>query len=113
MSQKISGSRLADLVKKQRGIRTSKEIEVLTGINQQIIERIESGRYIPPLLQLNKLLSFLEIQFIDIIEQKDQSVFVAMMGEAKTEEEVKGFEKMISMMLCLRKYERLKEVMDG
>lgn len=55
----------------------------------------------------------LEIDFSEILEEKEQSVFVAMMGEAKTKSERDGFEKLISMMLCLRKYERLKEVQNA
>lgn len=113
MKQQISVTRLAEMVKARRGERTQGEIEKITNINRQVIGRIESGKHIPSVPQLNTLLEALEIKFSDILEDKEQSVFVAMMGEAKTEEEKEGFEKMISMMLCLRKYERLKGVMNG
>lgn len=113
MKQQISVERLAELVKKQRGDRTQGEMEALTGINRQVIGRIESGKHVPSVPQLNKLLDVLNIDFSDIIEVKDQNVFVAMMGEAKTAAEKEGFEKMVSMMLCLRKYERLKDVAHG
>lgn len=108
--KQISMEMLARKVKEKRGNRTQSEIEYLTGINRQIIGRIENGKHIPSVPQLNIILDKLGIGFEEIIEEKEQSVFVAMMGEAKTEEEKEGFEKMISMMLCLRKYERLCDV---
>ncbi len=110
MRQQISVIRLAERVKTQRGNRTQGDIEQLTGINRQVIGRIESGKHIPSVPQLNKLLDVLEIDFSEILENKEQNVFVAMMGEARTPVEKEGFEKMVSMMLCLRKYERLKGV---
>ncbi|WP_214482957.1 helix-turn-helix transcriptional regulator [Bacillus sp. SM2101] len=113
MKQQISVTRLAEMVQVHRGERTQENIANLTGINRQVIGRIESGKHIPSVPQLNILLEVLDINFSDILEEKEQSVFVAMMGEAKTEEEKEGFEKMISMMLCLRKYERLKGVFNG
>lgn len=113
MKPQISVALLAEQVKKQRGDRTQIEIEQLTGINRQVIGRIEAGKHIPSVPQLNKLLQVLDIDFYRILEDSEQNVFVAMMGKARTESEKEGFEKMISMMLCLRKYERLKEVQYG
>ncbi|MGG5252410.1 helix-turn-helix transcriptional regulator [Neobacillus sp. SM06] len=107
---RISVELLANKVKEKRGERTQGEIETITGINRQIIGRIENGKHIPSVPQLNALLNTLGIDFHEIIESKEKSVFAAMMGEAKTEAEKEGFEKMISMMLCLRKYERLRGI---
>lgn len=111
--KQISVELLADKVKEKRGIRTQADIEQLTGINRQVIGRIEMGKYIPSVPQLNVLLEKLGIEFNEILEKKEQSVFAAMMGEAKTEQEKAGFEKMIAMMLCLRKYERLRGLKDA
>lgn len=41
-------------------------------------------------------------------EKAEQKVFNLMMSKAKTPSEKEGFETMIRMMLCLRKYERLR-----
>lgn len=43
-------------------------------------------------------------------EKAEQNVFNLMISKAKTEEERIGFEKMISMMLTIRKYERLRRL---
>lgn len=108
--KQISVEYLAKKVKDKRGERTQADIELLTGINRQVIGRIEKGKHIPSLPQLNTLLEKLEIDFEEITETKEQNIFAAMMGEAKTNAEKEGFEKMVSMMLCLRKYERLRGV---
>lgn len=51
----------------------------------------------------------LNFSLIDIEEQEEKKVFVAMMGSAETEEERAAFDQMISMMLCLRKHDRLRK----
>ncbi|MGL5765753.1 MAG: helix-turn-helix domain-containing protein [Sarcina sp.] len=82
----------------------------LTGINRQIIGRIEIGKTLPSLPQLQKLLDILEINFDEIlISKKKNDVFMAMRGEAKTNAEKEGLEKMIDMMLCLKKQKKLRK----
>lgn len=41
---------------------------------------------------------------------REQNVFNLMIDKAQNEREKEGFEKMISMMLTLRKYERLRRL---
>ena len=108
--KQISIEILSKKVKEQRGERTQVDIEALTGINRQIIGRIEKGKYIPSLPQLNLILEKLDINFEEITETKKKSIFADMMGEAKTEAEKEGFEKMVSMMLCLIKYDSLRGI---
>lgn len=90
------------------------ELGDLTQINRNMIGRIEKKKYLPSLPQLNALLSVLKINFVEIIEEhKSQDVFFAMLGETKTDDEKAGFEKMISMMLCLRKHDRLRRSINA
>jgi transcriptional regulator with XRE-family HTH domain len=112
MKKNISIEKLGELVRKRRvhmGY-SQEKLEELTGINRQMIGRIELSKHIPSVSQLNQLMSTLDLGFDEITEEEKPNVFVAMMGEAKSEKEQQGFERMISMMLCLRKYERLKRV---
>lgn len=114
--KKISLEILAQLVSKKRKEKnmTQDQLGELTGINRQVIGRIELGKTIPSLSQLQCLLDILEIDFNDILEENQaEDVFMAMRGEAKTEQERKGLETMISMMLCLNKHEQLRRVYDG
>lgn len=112
--KKISFEKLSSLVTRKRNELnlTQEELGNLTEINRQIIGRIESGKYIPSLIQLESLLDKLGIEFNDIMEEPtDMNVFLAMKGEARSSEEKEGLEKMISMMLCLRKHKNLRRAL--
>ena len=114
--KKIDLDKLSLLVsqrRKQKKI-TQDELGELTGINRQVIGRIELGKTVPSLSQLQQLLDVLEIDFNSILEDEQvEDVFMAMKGEARDDEEKKGLETMISMMLCLRKHDKLRRVYNG
>ncbi|RPJ97251.1 XRE family transcriptional regulator [Rummeliibacillus sp. TYF005] len=111
MKDQISKKLLADKVKGKRGNRTLLDMEKITGVNSNIINNVENGKYIPSAPQLNQLLDKLHINISEIlINEEKQNVFSKLLDRANTEQEREGFEKLISMMLCLRKYERLREL---
>ncbi|WP_299515691.1 helix-turn-helix domain-containing protein [uncultured Rummeliibacillus sp.] len=111
MKDQISIKLLADKVREKRGNRTLQDIEKITGISSYFINRIENGKYIPSAPQLNQLLDKLHINISEIlINEEKKNVFSKLLDKANTEQEREGFEKLISMMLCLRKYERLREL---
>ncbi|MDR3587939.1 MAG: helix-turn-helix transcriptional regulator [Desulfosporosinus sp.] len=92
---------------------TQEELGEKTDINRQMIGRIETGKYLPSLPQLNSLLSLLDIEFYQIVEQKaTPNIFMALLGATKTEDEKDGFRTMIDMMLCLRKHDRLRGIIN-
>lgn len=111
--KKIDFDKLSQLIqekRKNKGI-TQDKLGELTGINRQVIGRIELGKSVPSVQQLDLLLEILDIEFESILKDDDKKdVFMAMRGEARTEEEIKGLEKMISMMLCLKKHDRLRRM---
>lgn len=108
--KKIDLEKLRYLVcqkRKERGI-TQDNLSKVTNINMQIISRIELGKTIPSIQQLNILLEALNINIDDIIiSNNENDVFDVMRAEAKTVEE--RLEHMIAMMLCLRKHDRLRK----
>ena len=109
--KKISLEKLSILVQQRRSEMDISLVDLgyKTGINRLLIGRIESKKFIPSLPQLEILLKVLEIEFNDIIEEEaNEDVFVAMRGEAKTEEENSGLDRMISMMLSLRKHDVIR-----
>ena len=58
---------------------------------------------------IENLLKKLDIAFEEILEKEESpNVFVAMRGEAKTEDEKIAVDKMISMMLCLKMHHVLR-----
>jgi len=109
--KKISLEKLSQLVienRKRLGL-TQEDLGDITGINRQLIGRIESMKFLPSLMQLEVLLNKLNIEFNSIVEEETaDDIFLAMKGAAITPEEKQGVEKMISMMLCLRKHEVLR-----
>lgn len=111
----ISLRKLALIVnqkRKERGF-TQEALGEQTGINKDLVSRLERGVFFPSIVQLNELMRVLHFQTTDITEEEEESkVFVAMMGSARTEAERAGFDQMISMMLCLRKHDRLKKRND-
>jgi transcriptional regulator with XRE-family HTH domain len=113
--KQISLEKLGSIVESKRkelGL-SQEELGDMTNIHRQTIGRIELKRHLPSLPQLNSLLKSLEINFEEIIEERtNQDVFLAMLGETKTEVEKAGFKKMISMMLCLRKHDRLRRTLN-
>jgi transcriptional regulator with XRE-family HTH domain len=104
--KKISMDRLAFLVNESRrkmGL-SQEQLGEETNINRLLIGRIETQKFVPSISQLEKLLEVLHISFDDIIEDnQEENVFVAMRGQAVTDEERQGVDQIFSMMLCLKK----------
>ncbi|MFX0561149.1 hypothetical protein TEPIDINF_002612 [Tepidibacillus infernus] len=60
--------------------------------------------------QIEKILEVTGKEFADIIETgTKKDVFVALKGEAKSDEEIKVFEGLIEMILCLEKHKNIRE----
>jgi len=114
--KKISSERLGSLIIEKReylGL-TQEELGEKTGINRQIIGRIEKSKHIPSIIQLNSIMSVLDFDLNQISEEQDEkNVFVAMMGKAETSNDKEWLEDMVSMMLCLRKHTRIRNAMHN
>ena len=101
----ISIARLAEIVQKTRKERslTQQDVQDLTGINRLLIGRIEKGDFLPSLPQLNILAEKLNFDIASLIEEReDENAFYAMRGEAKSQEESEGVDKLFSMMSFLK-----------
>lgn len=107
----ISMTRLADTVQKIRracGL-TQQDVQEMTGINRQIIGRIEKGEFLPSLPQLNALAEKLNFNIADLLEShSEQDLIYAMRGEAQSKEEEEGIEKLFSMMGFLKSQKLLR-----
>ncbi|MCM3763049.1 helix-turn-helix domain-containing protein [Alkalihalobacillus oceani] len=113
--RKISAEKLGSLIVERRELAgyTQGDLGQKTDINRQIIGRIENKKHIPSIFQLNRLMDVLNFDLSEIAEEKeDRNVFVAMMGEAQTSNEKEWLEDMVSMMLCLRKHNRIRNAID-
>lgn len=111
--RKIDLVRLSLAMKQKRKEKDMTQVQLgkLTGINKQVICRIELGKTVPSISELHKLLNVLEIDFNSILEDEHvEDVFMFIKSQAIADEERKGIETMISMMLCLNKHEQLRRI---
>lgn len=112
----ISMTLLSDTVQKSRkklGF-TQQEVQEMTGINRQIIGRIEKGDFLPSLPQLNALSEKLGFEIVDLLEEdSEQSVIYAMRGQSRSAEEEKGIEKLFSMMSFLKAQKMLRSKLNS
>lgn len=101
----ISIARLAETVQKARKEQelTQQDVQELTGINRLLIGRIEKGDFLPSLPQLNTLAEKLHFSVTDLIEENaEENAFYAMRGEAKSQDETEGVDKLFSMVSFLK-----------
>jgi transcriptional regulator with XRE-family HTH domain len=113
--KKISTKKLNDLVlSKRKNLKlTQQELSEKTGINRLLIGKIEMGKFIPSINQLEELLSALDSDFNEIIEEeKEDDVFIALQGEVVSANEEKAIDEFISMMLCLSKHNMLRRKLN-
>ncbi len=107
----ISMVRLANAVQEARkrlGL-TQQDVQEQTGINRQLIGRIEKGEFLPSLPQLNVLAEKLRFRITDLMEESTgQELIYAMRGEAKSTEEEKGIDEIFSMMSFLKSQQVLR-----
>lgn len=111
----LSLTRLSELLRQKRNEKniTQEQLCERTGINRNMIGRIERMTYIPTIPQLEKIaevLSFdLETLFVD---DNKPSVYTAFRGSHMTEEERKGAEHLLDMMLAAKQQIMLRKALN-
>ena len=109
--KRLSLADLAETIKSNRiekGI-TQEQLCKKTGINRNMIGRIERMDYIPTIPQLEKLAEVLDFDVDRLFVENNQStVFTAFRGSKLSDEERAGAEHLMEMMLAAdRKSTRL------
>ena len=109
--KKLAG--ICKLYRKENNLTQTKMAEILS-INDQIYGRIEREQHLPRVEQIEKILEVTGSDVFDITETNTpQDVFVALKGEAKSDEEKMVFDRLIQMILCLEKHKYVREVSNG
>lgn len=110
--KKISVAKLAAIVKMKREEKafTQEELSALTGINKEMIGRIELERFIPSIYQLKSLANILGFEIVDIFIEKTETTnpFLALRNENLSEKEKEGLDKLFTMMIALRQQRLLR-----
>lgn len=108
---------LVDLAETIKNNRTKKEItqEQLcekTGINRNMIGRIERMDYIPTIPQLEKLAEVLDFEIDTLfVENNQPTVFTAFRGSKLSDEERAGADHLMEMMLAARQQMMLRKAL--
>ncbi len=113
---KLSMLKLAETLqqkRKQKGL-TQENLSNLTGINQEIIGRIENKNYTPSIIQLEALANVLDFEITDLlIDKQETNSFVALRSETLSDSEKEGVEKIFTMMLSLRQQIMLRSKFEN
>ncbi|HBN55674.1 MAG TPA: XRE family transcriptional regulator [Lachnospiraceae bacterium] len=111
--KRLSQKKMIDIVKQLRKSKdlTQEQLSVETGINRQMIGRLEKGEYMPSIPQLEKLAEVLEFDIPDLYVESDPMIYTAFRGSGITKEEKDGIEHMFDMMMASKQQLLLRKVM--
>lgn len=110
----LSLDALSEIIKKQRNEKgiTQEQLCEKTGINRNMIGRIERMDYIPTIPQLEKLAEALNFDINKLfVEQNEPVVFTAFRGSYLSEEEKKGVNHLMDMMLAAKQQIMLRKAL--
>ena len=105
---------LADIIKSQRTKKniTQEQLYEKTGINRNMIGRIERMDYIPTIPQLEKLASALSFDMEKVfVDENKPTVFTAFRGSHMTDEERVGVDHLMDMMLAAKQQIMLRKAL--
>lgn len=110
----ISLASLSDLLKQRRNEKnmTQEQLCEKTGINRNMIGRIERMTYIPTIPQLEKLAEILSFDIEDLFVDDDKpGVYTAFRGSHMTSEERRGAEHLMDMMVAAKQQIMLRKAL--
>lgn len=113
--KRLSLTMLSDLLKKKRSEKniTQEQLCEQTGINRNMIGRIERMTYIPTIPQLEKLAEVLSFDVEELfVEDSRSTIFTAFRGSYMTKEEREGADHLIDMMFAAKQQIMLRKTLD-
>ena len=113
MMKRLSQEKLSELIRNLRtsmGI-TQEELSEKTGINRQMIGRMEQNKYIPSILQLEELARVLDFDITSLFEEQEPTVYTAFRKSSMSEEEKRGVDHMFEMMMAAKQQILLRKAL--
>ena len=110
----LSLTKLSDLLKQRRNEKsiTQEQLCEQTGINRNMIGRIERMTYIPTIPQLEKLAEVLSFNIEELfVDDNGPGVYTAFRGSHMTPEERRGAEHLIDMMVAAKQQIMLRKAL--
>lgn len=111
--KRLSQEKMVELVKKLRKTNclTQEQLSDSTGINRQMIGRLENSEYMPSIPQLEKLSEVLGFDITDLYEDNEPVIFTAFRSSSMSAEEREGVDHMFEMMMASKQQLLLRKAM--
>lgn len=110
----LSLTKLSDVLKQKCNEKniTQEQLCERTGINQNMIRRIERMTYIPTIPQLEKLAQVLSFDIEELfVDDNKPDMYTAFRGSHMTSEERKGIEYLMNMMVAAKQQIMLRKAL--
>ena len=111
--KRLSQEKMIEVVKqlrKSKGL-TQEKLSDETGINRQMIGRLENKEYMPSISQLEKLAEVLGFSIPDLYVENEPMIYTAYRSSSMSEEEQIGAEHMFEMMMVSKQQLLLRKAM--
>lgn len=111
--KRLSQERMIEIVKKLRKEKnlTQEQLSSITGINRQMIGRLEKSEYMPSIPQLEKLAEVLGFEVTDLYVDNEPMIYTAFRSTNMSEEEREGVDHMFEMMMASKQQLLLRKAM--
>ena len=111
--KRLSQDKMVSFIKNARtamGI-TQEELSEKTGINRQMIGRMEQKKYIPSIPQLEELARVLNFDLTMLFEDVEPTIYTAFRQSEMSAEEREGVDHMFEMMMAAKQQILLRKAL--
>lgn len=111
--KRMSQEKMVAIVKQLRKTKnlTQEQLSTETGINRQMIGRLENSEYMPSISQLEKLAEILEFDITDLYVENEPMVYTAYRSSSMSKEEKEGVDHIFEMMMASKQQLLLRKAM--
>lgn len=111
----LSKKMIADKISSQRKAKrlTQEQLGQKTGINRQIIGRIEKSEVLPSIIQLQNLAEALEFDVAELFEESTPNVRTAFRRDSENWVRENAIDKLLEMMMASKQQIVLRKAMKN
>lgn len=109
----LSQEKMVETIKNLRKVKglTQEQLSISTGINRQMIGRLEKSEYMPSIPQLEKLAEILGFNIPDLFVENNPTVYTAYRKSNMSKEEKAGVDHIFEMMMVSKQQLLLRKAM--
>ena len=111
--KRMSQEKMVAIVKQLRKTKnlTQEQLSVETGINRQMIGRLENSEYMPSISQLEKLAEILGFGITELYVENEPMIYTAYRSSSMSKEEKEGVDHIFEMMMASKQQLLLRKAM--